>query len=345
MINLNHQELSETRAPPLPHASLEVLKSMREDMCSTKSSRDFKLQPSQRFLRRIMSPDSPTRNIMLVHGTGTGKTCSAIQIAEEFIMRPEFQDKRVLILANPSVQENFKGQIFNVSKVSVDKDGLILSKQCTGRKYLDMLERIYSEPLKFSDKAVQEKIMNVVSKLISEFYEFQGYDSFSNSIDKQKLSLKSANVDKWIHDTFDNRLIIVDEAHNLRDTTESTTTPKLVGEALKQILATANGIILVLLTATPMYDQYDELLYYFNLFSLNDREDTKGVETSAIFKKDGTFVSDDKEQLFRGWCQKYISFVKGENPFTFPFRLYPPESRMAIPDRTTDINNKKIMQT
>jgi type I site-specific restriction endonuclease len=39
----------------------------------------------------------------MVHGTGAGKTCSAIQIAEEYIIRPEFQDKRVLVLANPSI--------------------------------------------------------------------------------------------------------------------------------------------------------------------------------------------------------------------------------------------------
>jgi hypothetical protein len=47
----------------------------------------------------------------MVHGTGVGKTCTAIQIAEEYIIRPEFQDKRVFVLANPSIQENFKSQM------------------------------------------------------------------------------------------------------------------------------------------------------------------------------------------------------------------------------------------
>lgn len=125
MPNVSREELMETKAQKLPEtASLESLKQMREEMCSTTMSRDFKLQPNQRFIRRVLSPDSPTRNLLLVHGTGVGKTCTAIQVAEEYIIRPEFQDKRVLVIANPSVQENFKTQIFDITRVSVDADGL-----------------------------------------------------------------------------------------------------------------------------------------------------------------------------------------------------------------------------
>ena len=46
---------------------------MRDSMCSTSASRNFKLQSNQRFLRRVMSPESPTRNLLMVHGTGVGK--------------------------------------------------------------------------------------------------------------------------------------------------------------------------------------------------------------------------------------------------------------------------------
>jgi len=104
MPNTTYEELEETRAQELPPPSLSALKKLREEQCSTSSSRDFKLQSNQRFLRRVMSPESNTRGVILVHGTGVGKTCTAIQIAEEYIIRPEFQDKRVLVLANPSIQ-------------------------------------------------------------------------------------------------------------------------------------------------------------------------------------------------------------------------------------------------
>ena len=176
MVNTTYEELAETKSQPLPpNATLDALKEMRESMCSTSSSREFKLQSNQRFLRRVMSPESPTRNLLMVHGTGVGKTCTAIQIAEEYIVRPEFQDKRVLILANPSIQENFKTQIFDMSRVTVDADGLLLSKQCTGRRYLDMIQRSQSESLRYTDKASQQRVMTLANKIIGEFYEFNGY--------------------------------------------------------------------------------------------------------------------------------------------------------------------------
>ena len=87
----------ETQSRSLPPASLETLKKLRDENC--RETKSFQLQPFQLFLRRTMSPDSPTRNMLVVHGTGSGKTCSAIQIAESYILRPEFQDKKVLIIA------------------------------------------------------------------------------------------------------------------------------------------------------------------------------------------------------------------------------------------------------
>jgi superfamily II DNA or RNA helicase len=343
MVNVSHEELAETKAQPLPSsATLEALKQMRESMCSASKSGNFKLQPSQRFLRRVMSPDSPTRGVMLVHGTGSGKSCSAIQIAEEYIIRPEFQDKRVLVLANPAIQENFKAQIFDISRVSVDPDGLLLSKQCTGRRYLEMIERAQGESLRYTDKLSQQRVMNLANRIINEFYEFQGYMTFAYNIDRAKEHRSAKDMDAWIHETFDNRLIIVDEAHNLKETTE-TETNKLVAVALEKILKTATGITLVLLTATPMYDKFDEILYYFNLFLWNERklESTKLLKTSDLFKDSGDF-KEGKEQVFRKLCQEYVSFVRGENPFTFPFRLNPPDSLIALPDRKTDPQGKQI---
>lgn len=344
MVNVSHEELAETKSQPLPsNANLDALKQMRESLCSSSMSKDFKLQANQRFLRRVLSPESPTRSLLMVHGTGVGKTCTAIQIAEEYIIRPEFQDKRVLVLANPSVQENFKAQIFDISRVSVDADGLLLSKQCTGRRYLDMIQRSQSESLRYTDKASQQRVMNLANKIIGEFYEFVGYQTFANMIDRQKLIAKTDNdMKKWIHDTFDNRLIIIDEAHNLKETTESETN-KLVAIAIEQILKTAEGVTLVLLTATPMYDTFDEIVYYINLFLWNERklERNKMIKTSDIFTEAGEF-NEGYEKQFRGWCQDYVSFVRGENPFTFPFRLPPPDNMIALPDRTVDIRGQAI---
>ena len=335
MVNTKNPEFLETQTQSLPPADLNALKTMREDACSSSLARDFKLQTHQRFLRRVLSPDSPVRNLLMIHGTGVGKTCTGIQIAEEFILRPEFQHKKVLIMANSSIQDSFKNQIFDVSRLSLDESGLILSKQCTGRRYLEMIQRAQRDPIKLTDRASQYRVMEMASKFINEFYEFQGYIQFSNIIENAVSTKTPREVENFIHETFDDRLIIIDEAHNIRKVSgeqDIIEGGKLVAASLERVLKVAKGVTLILLTATPMFDTYDEILFYFNLFLWNDRrlENTKEIKSSEIFDKDGN-MKKDKEAQFRSWCQDYVSYVKGENPFTFPFRLPPPTELIAKP--------------
>ena len=326
MANLSYPELSEITPESLPPASLDALKHLRNQMCES-SSGGFKLQTQQRFLRRVLSPDSPTRNVLLVHGTGSGKTCTAIQIAEEYILRPEFQDKKVMVVASAAVQENFATQLFDMSRVDIDTAaGTLESKQCTGRKYLDMLMRIESEPKNWNNPDIRDKLERTADKIIEEFYEFMAYNAFGNYIEK-RLGGTEADIDRdWVHETFDNRMLIIDEAHNIKPSKDEEGM-KISTRALENLVKTANGLVLVLLTATPMYDTYDEIVYYMNLFLWNDRkQDFKTtLKATEFFNADATLKAGAPGETFRKWCQDYVSFVKGENPFTFPFRLPPPK--------------------
>jgi hypothetical protein len=177
MVNTTRPEIKETKAQNLPPASLEALKQLRQELCF---ATEFKLQTQQRFLRRVLSPENPLRNLLMVHGTGTGKTCTAIQVAEEFIIRPEFQTKRVLVLANPSVVENFKSEIFNVNRLDPDPSGVLLSKQCTGRRYLEIIQRATAEPVRITDVNSKKTLRDTAARVFGEFYEFQGYRTFAN---------------------------------------------------------------------------------------------------------------------------------------------------------------------
>ncbi len=328
-------EFLETQAPALPAASRETLWQLRNQLCSSNSR--FKLQSQQRFLRRVLSPDSPVQSLLMVHGTGVGKSCTAIQVAEEYIMRPEFRDHKVLVLANPAVQSNFKREIFDVDRVKLDR-GLLQSPQCTGRRYLEMLERIESEPTRWTDPEVRERLTRLSSRIISEFYEFSGYIETANQV------LNA--TPEWIHETFDNRLVIVDEAHNLRqrdDDDKETDISKRVSLAIQTIVKTANNMVLVCLTATPMYDSFTEILFYFNLFLWNDKRQAPGkaLEIGDYFTEDGNLVPQNAD-TFREWVQDYVSFVKGESPFTFPFRLPPPETMISPPNKTRNVQGNTI---
>jgi superfamily II DNA or RNA helicase len=339
MANLTHPELAEIRNENLPVASLGALQELRNKLCNTAGT-DYTLQSHQKFLRRVLSPDSPTRNLLMVHGTGVGKTCTAIQIAEEYILRPEFQEKKVLVVAGPAVQSNFKTEIFDINRVSLDKtESLLSSKQCTGRRYLDMLMRIESEPKQWNVPETRMRLGTLADRIIGEFYEFIGYSTFGAMINKKLLELKPADAEKWIHETFDNRLLIIDEAHNLR---EGSSEMKTVSTGLESLVKMADGLVLVLLTATPMYDSHEEIIFYMNLFLWNDRKQdkTKKIAPAEYMLADGS-IKPSKEQDFRDWVQTYVSYVKGENPFTFPFRLPAPETD-GLPDPLTGFTGLEL---
>jgi hypothetical protein len=198
------------------------------------------------------------------------------------------------------------------------------------------------QPLKWTDRSSRDKLLRQASRILNEFYDFQGYSKFGNILEAQKEN--GTYNEKWIHDTFDNRLIIVDEAHNLRDTSETEVDAKIVSAALEKIVKTAHGITLVLLTATPMFDTFEEILHYFNLFEWNSRRQapTESMKSNNFFTLDGDFISADARARFHRLCQMYVSYVRGDNPFTFPFRLPPPKNMIALKNRTQDLFGKKI---
>jgi hypothetical protein len=329
MANLAYPEFKELSTAGLPPASIDALKTLRTQQCEGASaSSGFKLQTQQKFLRRILSPDSPNRNLLLVHGTGTGKTCTAIQVAEEYILRPDFQDKRVMVVASAAVQENFRSELFQMKRVKIDEvAGTLESKQCTGRRYLDMLLRIESEPANWNNPRIRDKLERTADKMIGEFYEFMAYESFGTYIEK-RLGGTEKDIDReWVHKNFDNRLLIVDEAHNVPEGKDGRGV-KGITRSLENLVKTADGLVLVFLTATPMFDTYDELAFYMNLFLWNDRkQDFKiTVKMADYFNNDATLKAGPPGEAFRKWCQQYVSYVKGENPFTFPFRLPAPKA-------------------
>jgi hypothetical protein len=346
MANLNHAELAEivpTLLPPIP--SSDTLQDLRNDMCNNGKD-EFQLQSHQRFLRRVLSPDSPSRSLLMVHGTGVGKTCTAIQVAEEYILRPEFQDKKVLVIASRAVEDNFRTQLFDMSRIYIDEAAkTISSQQCTGRRYLDMLMRAESEPKNWNDPEVRDRLDRLANRIINEFYEFSGYISFGKLLERLDGTEKDVQEHAaWVRETFSNRLIIIDEAHNIREPGEEGGV-KGVTRGLENLVKIAEGVVLVLLTATPMFDSHEEIIYYMNLFLWNDRKQPfkARIKTSDIFHSDATLKA---EELFRTWCQNYVSYVKGESFLTFPYRLPPPHPAVPIEvgfDGTKIVNRVKYL--
>ena len=94
--------------------NIDNIQKQAEKLCNI----DFELAPHQLFVRNFMSTQTPYNSLLLYHGLGTGKTCSAIGVAEE--MRDYLKQmgitERIIVVAAPNVQDNFKLQLFDERK-------------------------------------------------------------------------------------------------------------------------------------------------------------------------------------------------------------------------------------
>ncbi len=149
-----------------------------EKMCNA----EFELAPHQLFVRNFLSFNTPYNSLLLYHGLGTGKTCSAITVSEEMrdYMKQMGITQRIIIVASPNVQENFKLQLFDERKLKL-VNGVWNIQACTGNKYL---REINPTNIKGISKT---KIIRQVARIINNYYLFMGYTEFSNYIVKQSL--------------------------------------------------------------------------------------------------------------------------------------------------------------
>jgi hypothetical protein len=331
------------------------------------ASADFELQPHQAFVKNFMSFQTPYNSLLLYHGLGSGKTCSAIGVCEEMrdYMKQTGISKRIIIVASENVQDNFKLQLFDERKLKL-VDGIWNIRGCIGNK---LLKEINPMNMKGMSK---EKIISQIKNLINTYYIFLGYVQFANYIIKtmnydeevQKQSLKpekkkqrektkiqmlkdvkielNTRIIKKLQNEFDNRLIVIDEVHNIRKTDDNEN--KKVAINLELLVKAAQNMRFLLLSATPMYNTYKEVIWLLNLMNTNDRRGR--IEAKDIFNKEGNFKKNGEELLIRK-ATGYISFVRGENPYTFPYRVYPNEFAKehtfpAIKYPSYQMNLKKI---
>ena len=210
------------------------------------------MSPNQLFVRNFLSFQTPYNSLLLYHGLGSGKTCSAISVAEE--MRDYLKQmgivQRIIVVASPNVQDNFKVQLFNETKLK-NIDGLWDIRACTGNKFLKEINPMNMKGLS------REKIVKQVNKIINDSYLFLGYIEFANYIDKiskvegdmdeRKREIISRNK---LNKNFNNRLVIIDEIHNVKVSDENK--DKRAASELMKLVKNVTGMRLLLLSATPM---------------------------------------------------------------------------------------------
>jgi len=331
------REFADTTYDGKVYDSMQKIKEYANKMCNA----DFELSPHQLFVRNFLSIQTPYNSLLLYHGLGTGKTCSAITICEE--MRDYLVNigmssaKKIIIVASPNVQQNFKLQLFDSRKLKLI-DGVWNIRSCTGNKYL---KEINPMNMKGMD---EEKVVKEIKKIIKNSYMFLGYDQFASLIQKTSAIDDSIEdkvqryklINQKLKVVFGNSLIVIDEFHNIRNTSDNSTN-RAVANELQKLVKFGPSLLtrLLLLSGTPMYNSYREIIWLLNIMRLNDGRAT--IQYRDVFNDnpdDGIFVESMDEngkmtetgrENLRRFSTGYVSYVRGENPYTFPYRIYPDE--------------------
>jgi hypothetical protein len=319
------KEFYDNRYEEKSQSDFQNIKEISQMICE---NTEFELEPHQMFVRNFMSFQTPYNGLLLFHGLGTGKTCSSISVCEE--MRTYLQQlgitKRILIVASPAVQKNFKMQLFDERKLR-EVNGLWNIKACTGNKFIKEINPMNMKGLTF------EKVKRQIKRIISQSYHFQGYGEFSNYINRvmNRTVLKDDSPDvvkrkqnRALQKEFSNRMLVIDEVHNLRITEDGRVKPS--SENLLRLVTASKNLKLLLLSATPMFNDYQEIIWLLNVLNLNDKRfpitirDIFDAKGNFIQNKDGAEIG--KESLIQKMTG-YISYVRGNNPFTRQIIQYP----------------------
>ena len=323
------------------------------DPCS--SGPDFEVTPVQRFVANFMHPSTPYMSMLLYHGVGVGKTCAAIQAAEAYL--DVYPRRKVMIVAPPNIQPGFIRTIFDFERLKINRgDQPNRMSGCTGDTYLKLTGCLYERDI--------EVIKRRVKIAIKRRYELYGYLQFRNHIRAIMTTTQIGSEDEIrlrriekLKKEFNYRFLIIDEAHNLRDVLgselggifaetvvqkendEEIDTSGSIEEQqeakagkeltpfLKELLKSTDGMKLLLMTATPMFNVVQEILLLLNLMLINDKKAELSME--KILDVNGNLVPGADEVL-RPIANAYVSFMRGENPNSFPVRLLPDKDRISV---------------
>jgi hypothetical protein len=169
---------------------------------------------------------------------------------------------------------------------------VVLAGKSIQDNYKQTLSRIYNEK-------------NIDKDLIKQYYNIYGYLEFINRI--QKLSNDEINK------IYSNTLFIIDEIHNIRQDKDDN---KKIYPKLIHLLNIINNSKLLLMSGTPMFDKPNEIISIINLLRTNDKRPIQN--SNSFFDNQGNLLDNN---TFIEYCNGYISFVKGENPETFPIKI------------------------
>ena len=283
------------------------------------SSEKRELFRIQKLVRDFMQDGSPYRGLMLYHGLGTGKTCSAISIAESILSL-----KEVVFMSKAALEKNFLSGVNDCGRhyMKTDNYWVHVSGESKHEKELIKELNIPSSIIKENNGVYlidfrvkngnyqelgshQSKVLKQIEAMTQERFKFF-------HLDDTRILKKIDEGD------FDNKVVIIDEVHNL---TNSMANGTPTGSKLYELLLNAKNCKMIFLSGTPIINTIFELTRVYNLlmgpvstlvYKLIP-EFGKNINYSIIKRY---FISDKNiDQVFVDKIRKTVKITKNPDNF------------------------------
>ena len=239
------------------------------DLCQARTGPGRELLPYQKLVRDYLLAETPYRGLLVYHGLGSGKTCSAIAVAESLM-----STHKIFVMLPASLQANFKGELrkcgdpfyqeeqhWEVRNIRQHTDIDHAKSLGISQKFLDSHMKYFitvpDRPANFKDQPadVRKGISEQITDVIDQRFTFINYNGINKSNFDQLFPPDQP-------DQFDNSVVIIDEAHNFIG--------NIVNESVNKIkiyerIYKAKNAKIVLLSGTPIINSPNEISFLMNL--------------------------------------------------------------------------------
>ena len=262
---------------------IKKLKSFEEFCYPSISNKQLLI--SQAFLQHFISNKTKYKSLLIMHGLGSGKTCAALSICDNFVSK-----KKIFLITQASLLGNFYKEL--------------MFPTCSGFKYITNKE--YKQLQLLNPLSEEYKnIINIVYKRIDEDYTILSYNIFIKKILDKSINNKILN----------NSIIVIDEVQNI--VSENGNYYKIIKNMLDN---SPEELKIILLSATPIFDKPIELALTFNLLKPHNELPIKEFnETFIKINKNNKYNLINKD-LLKKYLNGYISYYKGAPNYTYPNR-------------------------
>ena len=308
-----------------------------ESLSAAKSS-DFSLMTHQQIVRDYINVYTPYRGLLLYHGLGAGKTCASIGIAEGMK-----NTNQVIIMTPASLRMNYISEL-KVCGDNIYKINQYWEKvQTAGNPHIEKaLSDVLNIPVPYIRKQGwvwmvdvkkesnfdqlspedQKSIDNQINEMIQKKYKFINYNGMRDD-HLDRLITESEQL-QGSSNPFDNKVLIIDEAHNFvsRIVNKIKSKKTSLSTKLYELILSANNCRVVFLTGTPVINYPNEIGVLFNMLrgyiktfyiKINTAETTRPVNQKYMLE----IFKSEKLVDYVEYIASKNTLVITRNPFGF----------------------------